>query len=85
MMLGIGLGVMALLCAVGLIAGGGLLMHYEGSDSQDQPATEWSHDNGKAPDSSQGSLNEEKKCGKILLVSKEEVRGEQDKYEGEEK
>ena len=75
-MLGIGLGVMALLCAVGLIAGGGLLMHHEAKDSKDQPAIERGQDNGKAAESLQGNLIEEKKCGKIFLVPKEEVIGQ---------
>ena len=74
-MLGIGLGVMALLCAVGLIAGGGLLMHHEGKDSKDQPAIERSHDPGKIMEPPSESLPEDKKSGKILLVPKEEVRG----------
>ena len=30
MMLGIGLGIMAILCATGLIVGSGLVMHHEG-------------------------------------------------------
>jgi hypothetical protein len=76
MMLGIGLGIMAVLCAVGLIAGGGLLMHHEGKGSKDQPAIERGQDNGKAAESSQGNLIEDKKCGTILLVPKGEVRGE---------
>ena len=76
MMLGIGLGVMALLCAVGLIAGGGLLMHHEAKDSKDQPAIERGQDNGKAAESLQGNLIDDKKCGKILWVPKEEIRGE---------
>lgn len=75
-MLGIGLGVMALLCAVGLIAGGGILMHHEGKDSKDQPAIERNYDPSKTMEPPLGSLGEEKKCGTILLVPKEEVRGE---------
>ena len=75
-MLGIGLGVMALLCAVGLIAGGGLFIHHEGKGSKDQPAIERSHNHGKTMGPPSGSLLEEKKCGTILWVPKEEVRGE---------
>jgi hypothetical protein len=75
MMLGIGLGVMAILCAAGLIAGGGLFMHHEGKDSKDKPAIERSHDHGKTAEPPSGSLREEKKCGTILWVPKDEVRG----------
>jgi len=76
MMLGIGLGVMAILCAVGLIAGGGILMHHEGKESKDQPGIEMSHDPGKSMEPPSGSPGEKKKCGTIFLVPKEEVRGQ---------
>jgi len=61
MMLGIGLGVMALLCAVGLIAGGGLLMHHEGKQEKDKEpqVIQQDHDPGMAA---------ERFHGKVILV-----------------
>jgi hypothetical protein len=48
-MLGIGLGLMAILCAAGFIVGGGLFMHHGMHEIQkkDQPVMERNHDHGK--------------------------------------
>ena len=63
MMLGIGLGLMAILCAVGLIAGGGLLMH-QGTKSEqkkDQQVIQQDHKHSQAAESSPEGLNEDQR------------------------
>lgn len=63
MMLGIGLGLMAILCAVGLIAAGGLFMHHGTKDEQkkDQQVIQQDHKHGQAAESSPESFNEGQK------------------------
>ena len=63
MMLGFGLGLMAILCAVGLIAGGGLFMHHGTKDEQkkDPQVIQQDHNHGQAAESSPTSLNEDQK------------------------
>ena len=63
MILGIGLGLMAILCAVGLIAGGGLLMH-QGTRSEqkkDQQIIQQDYKNGQAAESSPEGFSEDQK------------------------
>ncbi len=63
MMLGIGLGLMLILCAVGMIAGGGLFMHHGTKDEQkkDQQVIQQDHKHSQAAESSPKSLNEDQK------------------------
>lgn len=72
----IGFAVIALLCAVGLIAGGCLPLRHEWKDPKGRPAIERSHDHGKSGEFPSGGLLEEKKTGTIFMVPKEEPRGE---------
>lgn len=59
MMVGIGLGIMAILCAVGLI-GGGIFMHHEWKDQKNQPAIQQNHNPPMAAEPfSQGNSLEE--------------------------
>ncbi len=73
---GIGSGGMGLLFAAGLIAVGCLSLHPESKDAKGRPATERSHEHGKPRELSSGGLLEEKKGGTILMIPKEELRGE---------
>jgi len=57
LMLGIGLGLMAILCAVGLIAGGGLFMHQEWKGKKNHPLMEQDIDPGKVAESSNSPTN----------------------------
>lgn len=68
----IGFAVIALLCAVGLAAGGCLPLHHEWKDPEGRPAIEKSHDHGKPGELPSGGLLEEKKTGTIIMVPKEE-------------
>jgi hypothetical protein len=67
---------MAILCAVGLIAGGGLFMHHEWKDKKDQPVIQRNHDHGKAAGPSQGSLQEELRNSPAFTIPIEEGKGE---------
>ena len=60
MMVGIGLGIMVILCAVGLI-GGGFFMHHEWKDPKNQPVIQQSHDHGQAADPLPGDQQEGQK------------------------
>ena len=63
MILGIGLGLMAILCIAGLIAGGGLLMHHgtKSDPKKDQQVIQQDHKHGQAAESSPESFNEGQK------------------------
>ena len=77
MMLGIGLGIMTILCALGFVVGGGLFMHQGSKDRDDQPGMERSHDQGKTAELSPGSLLEEQKDGTTLWTPAEKAEGEE--------
>jgi hypothetical protein len=62
-MLGIGLGLMAILCLAGMIAGGGLFMHHEWKqkEHQDHQVTQRDYDHGQAVETSPERLPEDQK------------------------
>ncbi len=71
-MVGIGVGIMAILCAVGLI-GGGFFMHHQWKDPKNQPVIQQSHDHPKAAEPSfQGSSPEEQKNISLPWTTSEE-------------
>jgi hypothetical protein len=68
----IGFAVIALLCAVGLIAGGCHPLRHEWKDPEGRPAIEKSHDHGKSGELPSGDRLEEKKTGTVFMVPNEE-------------
>jgi hypothetical protein len=74
MMVGIGLGIMAILCAVGLI-GGGLSMHHEWKGKKDHAPVQQNYDHPEAAESSsQGRTLEEQENSSIPWTTTEENR-----------
>lgn len=77
MVLGIGLGIMAVLCAVGLIAGGGLFMHQEWKQTkgQEDQVMQRSHGHRQSSESSPGNMPDEQKQ-KIMDPERSREAGE---------